>query len=121
MRPSRTTSIAGRASCSMSQNHWSEMRGSTRRPERCECGTSCSYGRVPEMRPSSRSAATTAVLADRHHLVEPVAAADLEVGRVVAGGDLERAGAELGIYVLVGHDRQPAAHQREDRGLADQA
>ena len=39
--PSFTTSIAGRASLSMSQNHWSEISGSTRRPERCECGTSC--------------------------------------------------------------------------------
>ncbi len=41
MRPSRTTSIAGLASSPMSQNHWSEISGSTRRPERWECGTSC--------------------------------------------------------------------------------
>jgi hypothetical protein len=60
------------------------------------------------------------VLADHGDLVEPVPAADLEVGRVVAGGDLERPGAELGVHVLVGDDRQPAAHQRQDRGLADQ-
>ena len=44
----------------MSQNHWSEISGSTRRPERCECGTSWTYGCVPEMSPCSRSSATTA-------------------------------------------------------------
>ena len=91
--------------------------------------------------PRSRSAATTAsrasstrqaaerlgrgvgdrpVLADHGDLVEPVLAADLEVVRVVARRDLERAGAELGVHVLVGDDRQPAAHQRQDRRLADQ-
>ena len=43
----------------MSQNHWSEISGSIRRPERCECGTSCTYGWVPEIAPSSRSAAIT--------------------------------------------------------------
>ena len=88
----------------MSQNHWSEMSGSIRRPERCECGTSCTYGCVPEIRPSSRSAATTASRASStsspakrspaasvmrpsspitDDLVEPVAAADVEVVRVV--------------------------------------
>ena len=58
--PSFTTSIAGFASRSMSQNHWSEISGSTRRPERCECGTSCVYGCEPERSPCSRSSATTA-------------------------------------------------------------
>ncbi len=47
-----------------------------------------------------------AVLADHRHLVEVVAAADLEVVGVVARGDLQRAGAELGLDVVVGHDRQ---------------
>ncbi len=47
----------------MSQNHWSEISGSIRIPERWECGTSWAYGWVPEMRPSSRRAATTALRA----------------------------------------------------------
>jgi hypothetical protein len=33
----------------MSQNHWSEISGSIRMPERCEWGTSWEYGLVPEM------------------------------------------------------------------------
>ena len=48
-------------------------------------------------------------------------AADLEVALVVAGGDLERARPELGIHVVVGDDRQPPTHQRQDGRLADQA
>ena len=40
-RPSRTASIAGRASSSMRMNHWSEISGSIRSPERCEYGTLC--------------------------------------------------------------------------------
>ncbi len=125
----------------MSQNHWSEISGSTRRPERWECGTSCVYGCEPERSPCSRSSATTAarglvgleaaealgrgvrdpaVLADHDDLLELVLAADLEVVRVVPGRDLQRAGAELGVHVLVGDDRQPAAHERQHRGLADQ-
>ena len=125
----------------MSQNHCSEISGSMRWPDRCECGTSCTNGCVPEMSPSLRSAATTAlrasstcrpsnalargrgharVLADHGDLVEPVRAADLEVVRVVAGGDLERAGAELGVDVVVGDDRQPPSDERQDRVLPDQ-
>ena len=46
--------------------------------------------------------------------------ADVEVVGVVAGGDLERPGAELGLDVLVGDDSQLAADQREQRGLPDQ-
>src|SRR5215217_1613024 len=61
-----------------------------------------------------------AVLADHADLVEPVLAPDLEVGGVVPGRDLERAGAELGIHVLVGDHGQPAADQGQDRRLADQ-
>ena len=60
------------------------------------------------------------VLADHDDLLEPVRAADLEVVGVVAGGDLQRPGAELGVDVLVGDDRQPAADQRQDAVLADQ-
>ena len=50
-----------------------------------------------------------AVLADHRDLLEPVLAPDLEVVDVVAGRDLERAGPELGVDVVVGDDRQPAA------------
>jgi hypothetical protein len=45
------------------------------------------------------------VLADHGHLLEPVGTADLEVVGIVAGRDLERAGPELGIDVIVGDDR----------------
>jgi hypothetical protein len=61
-----------------------------------------------------------AVLADDRDLLEPVRAADLEVVRVVPGRDLERAGAELGLDVVVGDDLQAAADERQDRPLADQ-
>ena len=60
------------------------------------------------------------VLADHADLLEPVAAADLEVVDVVAGGDLQRPGAELGVDVGVGDDRQAAPDQRQHRELADQ-
>ena len=60
------------------------------------------------------------VRADHADLLEPVPAADLEVVGVVAGGDLQRPGAELGVDVLVGDDRQAAADQRQHAVLADQ-
>ena len=44
----------------MRMNHCSEISGSIRSPERCENGTLCVYGSVREIRPSSRSASTTA-------------------------------------------------------------
>ena len=50
----------------------------------------------------------------------PWRAADLEVVGVVAGGDLQRPGAELGVDVLVGDDRQAAADQRQHAVLPDQ-
>ena len=56
----RTTSIAGSASSSIRMNHWSEISGSIRSPERCEYGTSWRYCSVRAIRPSSRSASTTA-------------------------------------------------------------
>ena len=62
-----------------------------------------------------------AVLADHDELVEPVRAADLEVVGVVAGRDLQRAGAELRLDVRVGDDPQPPPDERQDRRLADQA
>ena len=104
-RPSSTASIAGAASSSIRMNHCSQISGSIRSPERCEYGTACMYCSVRAIRPSSRSAATTAsrassavmpgkrsrrvlvhppVLADHDDLLEPVRAADLEVVRVVA-------------------------------------
>ena len=60
------------------------------------------------------------VLADHGDLLELVAAADLEVVGVVAGRDLERAGAELGVDVLVGDDRQAPADERQRAEPADQ-
>ena len=60
------------------------------------------------------------VLADHADLLEPVGAADLEVVGVVAGSDLQRPGAELGVDVLVGDDRQAAADQRQQAVAADQ-
>jgi hypothetical protein len=60
------------------------------------------------------------VLADRRDLLEPVGAADLEVVGVVAGRDLEGAGAELRLHVGVGDDLQPPADDREDRRLPHQ-
>ena len=40
-RPSSTAAMAGAASVSMRMNHWREMSGSMRSPERCENGTLC--------------------------------------------------------------------------------
>ena len=54
------------------------------------------------------------VLADHRDLLEAVRAADLEVVGVVARRDLQRAGAELGVDVGVGDDRQAPADQRQD-------
>ena len=58
--------------------------------------------------------------ADHRDLLEPVRAADLEVVGIVARGDLQGAGPELGIDVGVGDDRQPAADQRQLAEAADQ-
>ena len=66
----------------------------------------------------SRLLGHPAVGADHADLLEAVPAADLEVVGVVAGGDLQRPGAELGVDVLVGDDRQAAADQRQDAVLA---
>src|SRR5579875_3606578 len=60
------------------------------------------------------------VLTDHRDLLQPVAAADLEVVGVVARGDLEGAGAEGGVDVLIGDDRQAPAYDRQDRLPADQ-
>ena len=49
-----------------------------------------------------------------------VAPADLEIVEVVRRRDLDRAGALLGIGVVVADDRNAAADQRQDGVLADQ-
>ena len=77
-------------------------------------------GRGHAGEPLARLLGEPAVGADRDDLLEPVLAADLEVVGVVAGGDLQRPGAELGVDVLVGDDRQAATDQRQDAVLADQ-
>ncbi len=61
-----------------------------------------------------------AVGADHDDLREAELAAELEVFGVVAGGDLQRPGAELDVDVVVAVDRQAAPDQRQDRVLADQ-
>ena len=61
-----------------------------------------------------------AVGADHHRLGQAVRAADLEVGGVVPGGDLERAGAELGLDALVRDDRHPPLDEGDDGFFADQ-
>ena len=50
---------------------------------------------------------------------QAVAAADLEVVGVVAGGNLDHAGAELAVHVLVGQDGNFPLHQRQQNFLAD--
>ena len=113
-----------------------------RSPERCEYGTLCVWGseraiaallaqRLDDGRARlehghAREALAgrrghAPVLADRGDLLEPVGAADLEVVGVVARGDLQRTGAELGLDVGVRDDPQAAADERENRGLADQS
>ncbi len=61
-----------------------------------------------------------AVEADHRDLLEPVAARDLEVVRIVPRRHLERAGADCGIDVLVADDRHLALDQRHDRTPADE-
>src|SRR5438093_1632265 len=50
--------------------------------------------------------------------LEVTALPDLVVHRIVSWRDLERARAEVRIHSLIGDDRQLAADQGEDRGLA---
>ena len=60
-----------------------------------------------------------AVEADHHQLGQLVVAADREVRGIVAGRDLERAGAELGLDPLVGDHRHAPADHRHDHLAAD--
>ena len=59
MRPSRTASMAGRASGSARTNHCSEMIGSTIVPERWQWPTECSYRSVRSSSPAASRSATT--------------------------------------------------------------
>ena len=52
--------------------------------------------------------------------LQPVALADLEIVEIVRRGDLDRAAALLGIGIVVGHDPQAPADQRQDGVPADQ-
>ena len=60
------------------------------------------------------------VLVDALHLLQTVAQADLIVVGVVAGRHLHRAGAEAELDVVVRHDGELAADERQDRVLADE-
>ncbi len=140
-RPSRTASIAGAASASMRMNHCSEISGSMRSPGAVRVGDVVLVGllgdeaalgpqrghhrraRVHHGEPREalpRLGGHAPVLADHRDLVEFVALADLEVVGVVRGGDLQLAGAEVPLDVLVGDDRQVAPHQRQHRRAPDQ-
>ena len=46
--------------------------------------------------------------------------ADREVGRVMCGGDLDGTGAEIRQYLVIGHDRDTAAEDRQNRLAAHQ-
>ena len=71
--------------------------------------------------PLGRLGRDPTVLADHLRLGETVAAPDLEVVGVMRRRDLQRAGPELGLDVVVGDDLQSAPDERQDRRLADQA
>ena len=60
------------------------------------------------------------VLVEHEDLLEVVTLTHLEVVRVVARRNLDAAGAELHVNVLVAEDRDLAVHDREDAGLADE-
>ena len=60
------------------------------------------------------------VLVEHENLLEVMALTHLEVVRVVARRNLNTAGAELHVNVLVTENRNLAVHDREDAGLADQ-
>ena len=60
------------------------------------------------------------IRADHRDLGQVVVAADLEVRRVVAGGDLERACAELALDTLVRDHRHAALDERDDDLRADE-
>ena len=60
------------------------------------------------------------VLVEDQDLLEVVAQTDLIVVRVVAGRHLDAAGTEIELDVIVGHDGQLTAHERQDRRLADE-
>ena len=69
------------------------------------------------MLPSRSSLSFDIEHVDHRQMMAP---ADLEVVEVVGRGDLHRAGALLGIGVIVADDLDAPADQRQHRGLADQ-
>ena len=60
------------------------------------------------------------ILVEDEDLLEIMAQADLVVVRVVAGRHLDAAGAEIELDIIIGHDGQLAAHERQDGRLADE-
>ena len=60
------------------------------------------------------------ILVEHENLLKVMALTHLEVVRVVARRNLDAAGTELHVNVLVTEDRDLAVHDREDAGLADQ-
>ena len=139
-RPSRTASPAALASVSTLTHHCRDSRGSSVVLQREQWPTEWTYGRFSAtIRPSARSAATIAERASKRSrpwkgpwtVMTPrssrtsidsqvVALADGEVVRVVGRGDLDGAGAELGVDVRVGDDRDRAVGQRQLDLLADE-
>ena len=90
--------------------------------------TPCSFERLGEIGRLRHAGEERLVVAQRElafdiehaDLRQVVPLADLEVVEVVRRRDLHRAGALLRIGVVVADDRNAAADQRQDRGLADQ-
>ena len=125
--PSSTTTAARSAARSASRSaRRARPCGGTARASRAGRAP-CSQARIRSsasswVRPASSPASLVhaPVGADHRRLGQAVVAADLEVGRVVAGRDLERAGAELGLDALVGDHRHAALDERDDHLLADQ-
>ena len=68
----------------------------------------------------ARVLAHVPVEADHGELGETVRASDIEVHRIVAGGDLDGAGAELGVDTVVGDDRHAPLGDGHDRLFPDQ-
>ena len=81
-----------------------------------------SHLRVCRLQPSKLSCKLChrAVFADHDDLLKSVATADLKVVWVVRGRDLQRAGTEVGLDVIVANDLQFATRQRQLDALADQ-
>ena len=74
---------------------------------------------------TAHAAVLAAILVDAavlvHHVddFKVVAQTDLEVVRVVGGGDLHDASSEILLHIGIGHDRNLTANQRQDQRFAD--